>query len=159
MMKREVQLLLISTLISIIMVVGSSVLMAASTPNRPPNPPIIEGETNGNISSYYVYTFTLTDPDDNILLNLEIDWGDGTEFVDCGCGKTWQNGTCVNVSHSFKSKGTYGISARIQDEYGVWSNWSEPYVVSMPKFQKDRLDFHSLIRSLFVRFILAELLR
>jgi hypothetical protein len=109
--------------------------VTATTPNRPPNPPVIEGETNGNISSYYEYTFILTDPDGDFLFNLEIDWGDGTEYVDCGCDKTWQNGTMVNVSHSFKKQGNYGITARIQDGYGTWSNWSDPYIVSMPKSQ------------------------
>ena len=48
-------------------------------------------------------------------------------------GKTWHNGTIVVVSHSFDRQGDYGVIARIQDEYGIWSNWSDPYVVSMPK--------------------------
>jgi hypothetical protein len=125
--------------------------VASALPNHPPNPPIIEGETNGVISSYYNYSFTLTDPDDDILLNLEINWGDGTESVDCGCGHTWRNGTVIIVSHSFKKQGNYGITARIQDENGVWSNWSDPYAISMPKIQ-DVNTFILWISEQFSRF-------
>lgn len=133
MINTRVHFVVIGCLFSILVLFGSSFSVLATLPNHPPNPPIIEGETNGLISLYYNYTFTLTDPDDDILLNLEIDWGDGTESVDCGCGKTWHNGTIVVVSHSFDRQGDYGVIARIQDEYGIWSNWSDPYVVSMPK--------------------------
>jgi hypothetical protein len=149
MLKKGSHLLVFGTLVSISILVGSSFLVTATIPNRPPNPPSIDGEINGSISSYYDYTFILTDPDDDILLNLEIDWGDGTEYVDCGCGKTWQNGTILNVTHSFKKQGSYEITARIQDEYGIWSNWSTPYIVSMPRSQNKILNFLLIVRELF----------
>ena len=103
------------------------------TNNHPPDPPVITGPVSGNITKYHLYNFTITDPDDDLLFNLEINWGDGTESVDCGCGKSWQSGTVVPVSHKWKRQGTYDLSARVSDSYGTYSNWSDPISISMPK--------------------------
>jgi len=101
--------------------------------NTPPNPPEIIGPTSGKIKEPLVYSITLTDIDEDILLNLEIMWGDGTEELDCGCGKSWRNGSVVNITHTWRKTGDYSITARIQDSYGAWSNWSEPLPISIPK--------------------------
>ncbi|MFO8077735.1 MAG: hypothetical protein R6U21_03730 [Thermoplasmatota archaeon] len=101
--------------------------------NSPPYPPEITGPLNGRVDEYYLYNFTLTDPDEDLLLNLEIKWGDGSESVDCACGQSWPNGTVVIASHQWKNKGNYDIIARVQDSYGYWSNWSEPIQVIMPR--------------------------
>ena len=133
MFKNRVQFGVVGCLLSVLVLSCSSFSVLADPSNHPPNPPIIEGEKNGMISEYYNYSFLITDPDENIMLNLEIEWGDGLESVDCGCIQAWRNGTVVIVPHSYETQGDYGITARVQDEYGIWSNWSEPYVVSMPK--------------------------
>ena len=65
---------------------------------------------------------------------LEVNFGD--EIVTeggAGCGKTWLNGTVVEVSHLWTTRNTYEIRARVVDSFGEWSEWSEPYPVSMPK--------------------------
>ena len=102
--------------------------------NNPPNPPMIQGPLSGNIGEIYVYTITLTDPDeDDQMFFLQVDFGEGVEHEDCGCGRAWQNGTVLEVSHMWKNVGDYGITARVQDGYGEWSGWSDPLFVSMPK--------------------------
>lgn len=103
-----------------------------SMDNNPPNPPEITGPTSGKIKEEQKYTFVLTDPNQDLLFNLEIKWGDGTESLDCGCGKSWENGTEVTVYHQWKDEGTYNITARIQDSNGLWSEWSNPLMVTMP---------------------------
>jgi len=122
----------------------SSIIM--NFDNIPPNPPEIIGPTSGKIKEEQKYTFILTDPDEDILFNLEIDWGDGTESVDCGCGKSWQNGTEVIVIHQWKDGGSYNVTARIQDSYGDWSQWSDPLIVSMP-LQKENTIQHNEINT------------
>ena len=102
--------------------------------NNPPNPPLIEGPLSGKIGKTYVYNITLTDPDeDDQMFFLEIDFGEGIEQEDCGCGKSWQNGTVLKVSHQWKNVGDYEITARIQDAHGEWSEWSESLPIVMPK--------------------------
>ena len=114
--------------------------------NNPPNPPEITGPLSGMIRKTYEYQLTLTDPDDgDVMFNLEIDFGEGIKYEDCGCGKSWQNGTVLEVSNQWKNVGNYEITARVQDAYGEWSEWSEPLSISMPRI-KDRL-----INSLYLR--------
>jgi len=37
------------------------------------------------------------------------------------------------VSYKWDKQGSFNILVRAQDEYGVWSNWSDHLVVNMPK--------------------------
>lgn len=119
--------------------------------NIPPNPPEIVGPSEGQIKKSLSYEITLTDSDDDILLNLEIDWGDGTEEYDCGCGQSWRNGTVLYISHTWREKGEFFISARIQDSYGAWSNWSEPFPLTIAK-QKNLSMTHQFLTRLFQPF-------
>ena len=77
---------------------------------------------------------------------LEVNWGEGKietiEPPGC-CGGYWNNGETVNVSKKWKKQGDYDITARVMDPHGIWSEWSEPYPVSMPRsklFQNHLLD-------------------
>jgi len=105
--------------------------------NNPPNPPKIEGPLSGKIGKTYVYNITLTDPDeDDQMFFLEVDFGKGIEYEDCGCGRSWQNGTVLELPCQWKNVGNYRITARVQDGSGEWSEWSDPLFVSMPKNKK-----------------------
>jgi hypothetical protein len=118
--------------------------------NTPPNPPEIEGPTSGQIKTTYTYDITITDPDeDDGLLFLEVDFGDGIISEDCGCDRVWQNGEVVQMSHQWKREGTYQISARVQDVHGEWSEWSEPIPVTMPKHKLFVNNLLSLLIDLF----------
>ncbi len=118
--------------------------------NTPPNPPLIQGPTSGIIGEIYLYTITLTDPDeDDQMFYLEVDFGDGIQHEDCGCDRSWQNGTVLEVSHQWKNAGDYGIAARVQDGYGDWSEWSDPLFVSMPKNKESS----NILTLLFSRFL------
>ena len=102
--------------------------------NNPPNPPIITGPLSGRIKETYVYNITVTDPDeDDYLLELEIDFGDGIIVERCGCDTPWENGETIEIEHRWEKSDTYEITGRVMDVYGEWSNWSDPLVVSMPK--------------------------
>jgi len=122
--------------------------------NNPPDPPKITGPTAGKKAVSYTYNFTITDPDDDLLFNLEIDWGDGTETMDCGCGKSWQSGTVVSITHRWKRSQTYLITARVSDAYGMYSNWSDPFILSIPKQRAynffERIQLFAPTRSYFL---------
>ena len=102
--------------------------------NNPPNPPKIRGSNSVKVGETYSCEITLTDPDqDDVMFNLEVDFGDGVIHIDCGCGKSWQNGTVLEVSHKWKNSGSYGITARVEDASGDWSEWSDPFIVIVTK--------------------------
>jgi len=117
--------------------------------NTPPNPPVIEGPFSGQIDEIYEYNITITDPDENIMFNLEIDFGDGVVTENCGCGQSWESGTVVQVAHKWKKSGDYEIKARVQDSYGEWSEWSEPNPMIVPK----QFSFEGIINEFFEKHL------
>jgi thiol-disulfide isomerase/thioredoxin len=129
--------------------------------NTPPNPPEIHGPTSGVIRESYTYNVTVTDPDEEDgLLRLEMDFGDGTITEDCGCDKAWENGETLEIPHIWRRSGTYEITARVMDVHGEWSNWSDPLTVSMPKTKILINLLHSyLIKQMFHLFyLLADII-
>jgi len=107
--------------------------------NTPPNPPDITGPTTGKINVAQEYIFVLTDPDENQLIRLEVNFGDETLEERCGCDKPWYNGTVLDIDHTWRESGTYNLTARVSDEYGEWSRWSDPLPVTMPYSHKESL--------------------
>jgi parallel beta-helix repeat protein len=100
-------------------------------PNNGPNSPIISGQINGKVGTSYPYTFASTDPDGNNV-SYYIKWGDGnitnwTAFQ--------ASGTPYSENHTWSKRGTYNITAKAKDIYGVESDWG--YLkVTMPKNQQ-----------------------
>jgi hypothetical protein len=89
--------------------------------NNPPNTPSIpSGPTSGNTNTYYTFSSSATDPD-NDKVAIRFDWGDGTY-------SNWSNfvssGTPVSMSHSWSSPGTYYVKAQAKDINGATSGWS-----------------------------------
>ena len=100
--------------------------------NTPPDPPEINGPTEGKISELQRYDFFLTDPDNDQLLRIEVDFGDEILVERCGCDKAWNNGTIIDINHIWEEQGNYTVTARVMDTNNAWSEWSEPLTVTMP---------------------------
>jgi len=142
-------MLLFSTSVSFL--VNANNISTTFYDNNPPNPPIVEGPTSGSIDEYYTYSITVSDPDyDDLLLKIEIDWGDGTTNQICGSCTTqpWQSGDTEEVEYRWSKEGTYSVTARVQDEYALWGEWSEPLVVTMPKAKTNLFSLIQMIRDL-----------
>ena len=103
--------------------------------NNPPSdqilitgPSIIE---LGVMYGYHCHTFDI----DNDTIQYRFDWGDGTysewsEYV------TSNNSALMN--HSWYEKPFDNISVLAQDEHGLQTNWSEPFIITInqpPTFQ------------------------
>ena len=149
---------LIFILVSLMFIFSiTSTVVIADFFNNPPNPPIIDGPTSGQTGVTYIYYFTLTDPDfEDLMFNLEVDFGNNIITEDCGCGQSWTNGTIVEVPYIWSRSGDYDIRARVQGEYGDWSEWSESYIVTMPKI-KSYYNFQQIINRIILTFpLLAE---
>ena len=146
-------------IIGISLVVWSMIALTASAilDNTPPNPPDITGPTSGTIKTTYTYKVLVSDPDENDeLLKLEMDFGDGVITETCGCSQLWENGQTVNVSHEWKKPGTYQITGRVMDVNGEWSEWSEPFSVSLPRSKHIPIRFQELIGEIVARFSLLQ---
>ena len=154
----KIKIIIIIVLILLIPTVFSIAVSA----NNPPNPPEITGPLSGKIKESYIYNILLTDPDlDDVMFNLEIDFGDDTEYIDCGCGKSWQNGTILQISHTWQKADNYEIKSRVQDASGEWSEWSETLQISMPRNKPYILTwFQSFLENHSLLFpILRQILR
>lgn len=135
--ERKWIIILIALLMSVTILVNAepSSTISSSSPNNPPYPPEIRGPHAGKIREEHFYYFTTTDPDGNMLMTLEIDWGDGEIQREGGesCTIPWESGEELKISHRWNQSDDYSITARTQDVNGDWSEWSEPYEVTMPK--------------------------
>ncbi len=123
-----------------------------SNENNPPNPPVINGPSSGKIKIAYTYNVTVSDPDeDDHIIRIKINFSDGTTACGgCDGRGPWSSGDVVEFTHSWYRTGTYEITGSIQDEHGIWSEWSNPLPITMPcSYNKPILQFLEL---LFQRF-------
>jgi hypothetical protein len=95
--------------------------------NDPPNAPTIDGIANGRVNIEYDYYFTATDPNEDELLYYII-WGDGD--IENWIGP-FDSGKEVKLSHTWLEVGSYEIEAKVKDSFGVESDWSDVFEVSM----------------------------
>jgi hypothetical protein len=100
----------------------------SETPNRPPDPPTIDGPKRGKVGIEYSYTFKATDPDrDDIWYH--ICWGDKEIIYIYG---PYPSGEELTLSYNWSEKGTFIISAMVRDIWSEESDWAE-LVVTMPR--------------------------
>ncbi len=113
--------------------------------NYAPSPPEITGISNGNPGIEYTYTFNSVDPNGDDV-RFVIEWGDGhneiTTFI--------SSDTNVTVSHSWNTKGTYTISAKAEDEYGLIGPEASKEV-TIPR-NKALFKIHPILHWLLERF-------
>jgi len=96
-----------------------------------PNPPIIEGPTNGKNNTLYSYNISTIDPQgDNVF--FMIDWGD--DIIEGWIGPV-SSGNVIEMTHSWNKRDNYVISVKakdINDDESLWSTFE----ISMPKNYK-----------------------
>ncbi|RLF53375.1 MAG: hypothetical protein DRN24_01155 [Thermoplasmata archaeon] len=119
--------------------------------NQPPSPPVIAGETHGKTGEEYDYTFTISDPDGDNLIALEIDFGDGNVIEPTPPASGWSSGSTVTVTHKWTTKGSYIIKARVKDEKGIWSEYGT-LSVTMPR-TRTVLFFENILKYYFPQLI------
>jgi len=96
---------------------------------QPPEKPIINGPSNGNIGKNIEFTIKSSDPDGDDI-NYYIHWGcfgDEEEFIG-----TFKSGEEVKVDHRWFTKGDYNIVVYTQDNTGYKSDYEE-FRLSMAK--------------------------
>jgi hypothetical protein len=103
--------------------------------NNPPNTPTIDGPASGTPGVAYLYTFSTTDPDGDIVYYF-VDWGDGTTSGWLG---PHQSGVQASASHSWSQQGTYVIKVKAKDIVGDESGWGTLDVVMPLDLQGNQL--------------------
>jgi outer membrane protein assembly factor BamB len=120
--------------------------------NQPPSAPTIDGPNSGKPKTSYDFIFNAVDTDgDNV--RYIINWGDNTSNI---TGPI-PSGNNVTVSHTWNAKGTYTISAKAEDEYGLIGPKATKEI-TIPR-NKALLTTQPILQWLFERFpILRHLL-
>jgi len=118
--------------------------------NTPPDPPYIQGPTSCNITEKVDYYITISDPDGHRLIELYVEFGDGTNETlkkrGTGCTKGWRSGYTLTVSHIWKKSDDYTIKAKVKDYAWDWSDWGTLDVhVSKTKSKFDNLALQDFI--------------
>ena len=104
-------------------------LFADNSSNNPNKPETVTGEISGSIQQEYEYSTIGTD-DDGDLLFYFFDWGDETNSGWIGY---YEQGEMCSASHVWTDEGNFEIKVKTKDLFGYESEWSDPFVVSMPK--------------------------
>ncbi len=98
----------------------STPLTISIVDNNPPDTPTLNGPVSGKPGVTYLYTFSTTDPEEEIVYYF-VDWGDGT---DSGWLGPHQSGAQASSTHSWSTKGTYTVKVKakdIQDDESAWT--------------------------------------
>jgi hypothetical protein len=103
----------------------SEIYVGKNLPPAIPEPPI--GPNTGRVGTTYEFSILSADPEwSNVT--YEINWGDGSSST-----KIAESDILTIMSHSWSSKGTYGIQVRAMDEKGVWDDWSQIKTISISR--------------------------
>ena len=105
----------------------SDPLLVTIMVDRPPNTPTIDGPADGKPGTAYLYTFTTTDLDGDMVYYY-IDWGDNQTS---GWVGPYNSGATATVTHQWAEEGTYTIQAKAKDILGAESDWGT-LEVTMP---------------------------
>jgi hypothetical protein len=119
--------------------------------DRPPNTPTINGPTEGKPGNSYLYTFTTTDLDGDMVFYY-IEWGDGQVSEWIG---PYTSGATASVTHQWDEQGTYIIKVKAKDIFDTESDWAT-LEITMPviviKQQGNQFDrFFSQMNTFFER--------
>ena len=99
--------------------------------NNPPNPPVIEGPTNGVVGVEYDYTLVSVDPEGDYVCYY-VEWGDGTHSDSVF---PTPSGKEVIMSHTWTSPGNLQIIAKSRDHHNYESNWTEPLIITIFEYE------------------------
>ena len=96
-------------------------ISAITIPYGKPYAPVISGPQHGRVGVELVYSFYLSDPNNNPIY-LWIDWGAGSPGYWLG---PFTSENEIKFNHTWNQTGNFSIRAVAKDIYGALSDWSE----------------------------------
>jgi len=110
----------------------SGILYCFGEANNPPSKPNIYGPQNGTTNVEYTFcTDTITDPEGDSIYCLW-DWGDGNLSGWLG---PFASGQTICASRRWAQPGIYCIMLKLKDDYGMESEWSDPFCITIVENQ------------------------
>ncbi|MCK4365409.1 MAG: CocE/NonD family hydrolase [Thermoplasmatales archaeon] len=100
-----------------------------SSSNPPKKPSKPSGLKQIKVDTLHKYSSSTTDPDNNQIYIL-FDWGDEKSSGWLG---PYDSGKKVSAYHKWTQPGIYQIRAKAKDITGAQSEWSEPFIVTLPR--------------------------
>ena len=89
--------------------------------------PSVNGPASGYVGTSYEFSASSIDSY-NHNIQYTFDWGDGSPQTVTG----WiSDGATAYASHSWSSTGPFSVTVKAQCSYGVWSGWSDPFVINI----------------------------
>jgi hypothetical protein len=123
--------------------------------NNPPDPPEINGPTNGATGEKLTYCTSPKVDSDNDSMFIFWDWGDGE--TDGWIGP-YDPGEIICESHIWEDYGTYVIRAKLMDDSGAESDWGELTVtitkdkaVTINSLLLKQLETHPILQKIIQR--------
>ena len=113
-------------------------LMNPYVPQQSPETPTINGPTSGVPYQEYTYSLTNTVDPEGDLIYAFWDWGDGDTS---GWVGPYNSGEEIFANHSWSTKGTYEIKAKLKDENNEESSWAT-LKVTIPR---DKIKFNYML--------------
>jgi parallel beta-helix repeat protein len=120
-------------------------LMNPYVPQQSPETPTINGPKSGVPNQEYSYSLTNTVDPEGDLIYAFWNWGDGDTSEWEG---PYNSGDEIFANHSWSSKGSYEIKAKLKDENGKESGWAT-LQVSIPR---DKVKFNFLLSNFIEQF-------
>jgi len=111
-----------------------------SPPYKPEKP---KGSTQGKVNQKYNYSTKTTDSDNDEIYYIW-DWGDETYSDWLG---PYLSGEQCNTSYTWDKEGEYKIRVKAKDSFGAESNWSDPFIITMPKCKSYKNKFIDITES------------
>jgi hypothetical protein len=119
-----------------------------------PNKPTISGPAQGKAGEEYTFYSSSTDPDNDEIYYL-FSWGDETNSGWLG---PYISGEECNASHTWEKNGKYEIKVRVKDENGLFSDWSDPMSLNIPKSKVSNRPFLNFLENHPFLFKILQLL-
>ncbi len=115
--------------------------------DRPPSIPTITGPNQGKPGTPYLFTFTSTDPDGDVVFYW-VDWGDNTTT---GWVGPYVSGQFAALNHQWNTQGTFTVKAKAKDALGFESDWGT-FQVKMPNtLSYEHPSMYGLLKQFFAQ--------
>jgi len=124
----------------------SPALTVIVTGNNAPDTPIIDGPVRGKAREAYEYTFTVIDPDGDIVY-IWIDWGGTCPPVEWM--GPYNSGATATLTNTWNYTGAYTVRAKAKDIYDEESDWGT-LKITIPVI-------HKMLLKIFRESLLAAL--
>jgi hypothetical protein len=102
-------------------------LAGAQTSGEPPEPPTVNGPTEGIMGVSVNFTVTTTDPEGDEVFYF-VNWDDGTTSDWIG---PYNSGETVDIGHTYNDADIYEIRVRSRDVHYGQSAWSDPHTINI----------------------------